>query len=104
MENTVAELVFIPAPAVGHIMSTVEMAKVLVKCDQRLLVTVLLMNPLSPSWLSPPTSNHWLKTLENAYDLFKSLNSKHHQSSTPKPRLLPSLNSSTVIANPLEIY
>ncbi|KAF5816557.1 putative flavonol 3-O-glucosyltransferase [Helianthus annuus] len=45
MENTVAELVFIPAPAVGHIMSTVEMAKVLVKCDQRLLVTVLLMNP-----------------------------------------------------------
>ncbi|MFS7924878.1 putative flavonol 3-O-glucosyltransferase [Helianthus anomalus] len=45
MENTVAELVFIPAPAVGDIMSTVEMAKVLVKCDQRLSVTVLLMNP-----------------------------------------------------------
>ncbi|KAJ0609847.1 putative flavonol 3-O-glucosyltransferase [Helianthus annuus] len=45
MENTVVELVFIPAPVVGHIMSTVEMAKVLVKRDQRLSVTVLLMNP-----------------------------------------------------------
>ncbi|KAJ0769963.1 putative flavonol 3-O-glucosyltransferase [Helianthus annuus] len=45
MENTVAELVFIPAPVVGHIMSTVEMAKLLVKRDQRLLVTILLMNP-----------------------------------------------------------
>ncbi|KAI3804293.1 hypothetical protein L1987_25724 [Smallanthus sonchifolius] len=45
MANTVAELVFIPAPAVGHIMSTVEMAKVLVNRDQRLSITVLLINP-----------------------------------------------------------
>ncbi|KAM0030486.1 putative flavonol 3-O-glucosyltransferase [Helianthus debilis subsp. tardiflorus] len=48
MANTVAELVFIPAPAVGHIMSTVEMAKVLVKHDQRLSITVLLMSSPYP--------------------------------------------------------
>ncbi|KAJ0945807.1 putative flavonol 3-O-glucosyltransferase [Helianthus annuus] len=48
MANTVAELVFIPAPAVGHIMSTVEMAKVLVSHDQRLSITVLLMSSPYP--------------------------------------------------------
>ncbi|KAJ0803471.1 putative flavonol 3-O-glucosyltransferase [Helianthus annuus] len=45
MENTFAELVFIPAPAVGHIMSAMEMSKVLVNRHQSLSVTVLLMNP-----------------------------------------------------------
>ncbi|MFS7924691.1 putative flavonol 3-O-glucosyltransferase [Helianthus anomalus] len=45
MENTFTELVFIPAPAVGHIMSAMEMAKVLVNRHQSLSVTVLLMNP-----------------------------------------------------------
>ncbi|KAI3756717.1 hypothetical protein L1987_56539 [Smallanthus sonchifolius] len=45
MANTVAELVFIPAPAVGHIMSIIEMAKVLLNHDQRLSITVLLINP-----------------------------------------------------------
>ncbi|KAJ0775626.1 putative flavonol 3-O-glucosyltransferase [Helianthus annuus] len=48
MANTVAELVFIPAPGVGHIMSTIEMAKVLVNRDQRLSVSVLLINPPLP--------------------------------------------------------
>ncbi|KAI3804292.1 hypothetical protein L1987_25723 [Smallanthus sonchifolius] len=41
MANAVAELVFIPAPGVGHI----ELAKVLVNRDQRLSISVLLINP-----------------------------------------------------------
>ncbi|XP_076890651.1 anthocyanidin 3-O-glucosyltransferase 2-like [Bidens hawaiensis] len=45
MAKAVANLVFIPAPAVGHIISTVEMAKVLVNRDQRLLINVLIINP-----------------------------------------------------------
>ncbi|CAH1412370.1 unnamed protein product [Lactuca virosa] len=45
MANSVAELVFIPVPGAGHIMSTVEMAKVLVNHDQRLSITVLLIHP-----------------------------------------------------------
>ncbi|XP_076890667.1 anthocyanidin 3-O-glucosyltransferase 2-like isoform X1 [Bidens hawaiensis] len=43
-----AKLVFIPAPAVGHVMSTIEMAKLLVNRDQRLSVNVLLINPPIP--------------------------------------------------------
>ncbi|KAJ9547312.1 hypothetical protein OSB04_019855 [Centaurea solstitialis] len=49
MPNTVAELVFIPAPGVGHIMSTIEIAKLLVNRDQHLSVTVLVIKP-------PPSS------------------------------------------------
>nr|XP_043628416.1 anthocyanidin 3-O-glucosyltransferase 2-like [Erigeron canadensis] len=45
MAHTSAELVFIPVPGVGHIMSTIEMAKVLVNRDQRLSITVLLIKP-----------------------------------------------------------
>ncbi|KAJ0803146.1 putative flavonol 3-O-glucosyltransferase [Helianthus annuus] len=46
MANTVAaELVFIPAPGVGHIISTIHMAKALVNRHQRLSVTTLLINP-----------------------------------------------------------
>ncbi|KAJ0775629.1 putative flavonol 3-O-glucosyltransferase [Helianthus annuus] len=48
MANTVAELVFIPAPAVGHITSTIEMAKVLLNRDQRLSINVLLISPPYP--------------------------------------------------------
>ncbi|KAJ0903645.1 putative flavonol 3-O-glucosyltransferase [Helianthus annuus] len=43
--NTFAELVFIPAPMVGHIMSTIEMAKLLLNRDQTLSVTLLIINP-----------------------------------------------------------
>ncbi|KAK1430432.1 hypothetical protein QVD17_13151 [Tagetes erecta] len=48
MANTVVELVVIPAPEVGHMMSIVEMSKVLVNRDQRLSINVLLMNPPHP--------------------------------------------------------
>ncbi|KAJ9558548.1 hypothetical protein OSB04_013162 [Centaurea solstitialis] len=46
MANTIAELVFIPATALGHIMSTVEVAKLLVNRDQRLSLTILVIKPL----------------------------------------------------------
>ncbi|KAK9059038.1 hypothetical protein SSX86_021657 [Deinandra increscens subsp. villosa] len=45
MANTVAELIFIPAPGVGHIMSTIELAKLLVSRDESLSINVLLINP-----------------------------------------------------------
>ncbi|KAL8238571.1 hypothetical protein R6Q59_015138 [Mikania micrantha] len=45
MANALAELIFIPAPGLGHIMSTVEIAKILVNRDQRLFVTVLVIKP-----------------------------------------------------------
>ncbi|XP_030527992.1 anthocyanidin 3-O-glucosyltransferase 2-like [Rhodamnia argentea] len=40
---TLAELVFVPYPGMGHLVSMVEMAKLLVGCDPRLSVTVLIM-------------------------------------------------------------
>ncbi|KAD4178177.1 hypothetical protein E3N88_26768 [Mikania micrantha] len=48
MGSTVGELVFIPAPVVGHIMSAIEMAKVLVNRDQRLSISVILISPPYP--------------------------------------------------------
>ncbi|KAJ0860387.1 putative flavonol 3-O-glucosyltransferase [Helianthus annuus] len=46
MANTaVAELIFIPTPGLGHIMSTIELAKLLVNRDQRLAITVLVIKP-----------------------------------------------------------
>ncbi|GKC63104.1 hypothetical protein Tco_1095702 [Tanacetum coccineum] len=45
MANPVANLIFIPAPGLGHIMSTIEIAKLLVNRDQRLFITVLVIKP-----------------------------------------------------------
>ncbi|KAJ9547341.1 hypothetical protein OSB04_019884 [Centaurea solstitialis] len=46
MANTkVSELVFIPAPGVGHIMSTIEFAKLLVNRDRNISITVLIIHP-----------------------------------------------------------
>ncbi|KAF8041862.1 hypothetical protein BT93_A0453 [Corymbia citriodora subsp. variegata] len=41
--STTSELVFIPLPAIGHLVSMVEMAKLLVDRDEQLSVTVLIM-------------------------------------------------------------
>ncbi|XP_044487154.1 anthocyanidin 3-O-glucosyltransferase 2-like [Mangifera indica] len=41
--NRKAELVFIPSPVVGHLVSTVELAKILVHRHHRLSITVLVM-------------------------------------------------------------
>ncbi|KAI3756722.1 hypothetical protein L1987_56544 [Smallanthus sonchifolius] len=61
MANIVAELVFIPAPGVGHIMSTVEIAKLLVNRDQRLSITVLVIQP--PSSSSGPAITSYIESL-----------------------------------------
>ncbi|KAJ0860389.1 putative flavonol 3-O-glucosyltransferase [Helianthus annuus] len=47
MASKVLELIFIPSPGVGHIMSTVEIAKLLVNRNQRLAITVLVIKPRS---------------------------------------------------------
>ncbi|KAK9059033.1 hypothetical protein SSX86_021652 [Deinandra increscens subsp. villosa] len=49
MGSVVGELVFVPFPWLGHIMSTVEIAKVLVNREQRLSVTILVIQPPGPS-------------------------------------------------------
>ncbi|KAM0069458.1 putative flavonol 3-O-glucosyltransferase [Helianthus debilis subsp. tardiflorus] len=46
MANKVAELIFIPAPGVGHLKLTMEIAKLLVNRDQRLFITVLVIKSL----------------------------------------------------------
>ncbi|XP_027063553.1 anthocyanidin 3-O-glucosyltransferase 2-like [Coffea arabica] len=44
-----AELVFVPLPGIGHFVSCVELAKLLVECDERLSITVLIMKlPFDP--------------------------------------------------------
>ncbi|XP_042477863.1 UDP-glycosyltransferase 71K1-like [Macadamia integrifolia] len=53
-----ASLVFVPAPAVGHIVSAIELAKLLIARDDRLSIIILLMKtPYSP------TFNTFLKSL-----------------------------------------
>ncbi|XP_031254113.1 anthocyanidin 3-O-glucosyltransferase 2-like [Pistacia vera] len=47
--NNKAELVFIPTPGVGHLGSTVELAKLLVHRHQRISITVLIMKLPSDS-------------------------------------------------------
>ncbi|KAK3227298.1 hypothetical protein Dsin_007160 [Dipteronia sinensis] len=51
-----AELVFIPSPGVGHLVSTVEIAKLLVDRDQRLSITVFIIKlPNSDNSKMTPT-------------------------------------------------
>ncbi|KAI7747250.1 hypothetical protein M8C21_018565 [Ambrosia artemisiifolia] len=61
MANTTAELIFIPAPGVGHIMSTIEIAKLLVNRDQRLAITVIVIKPLSAN--SGPAITAYIESL-----------------------------------------
>ncbi|KAL2245880.1 UDP-glycosyltransferase 71E1 [Sesamum indicum] len=42
---TKAEMVFVPAPGRGHLLATVEMAKLLIDRDERLSITVLVIKP-----------------------------------------------------------
>ncbi|KAK9285154.1 hypothetical protein L1049_024339 [Liquidambar formosana] len=44
-----AELVIIPAPGMGHLVSTVEFSKHLLDLDSRLSITVLVITPFAPS-------------------------------------------------------
>ncbi|KAL0307450.1 UNVERIFIED_CONTAM: UDP-glycosyltransferase 71E1 [Sesamum angustifolium] len=43
--KTKAELVFIPSPGRGHLLATVDMAKLLIDRDERLSVTVIVIKP-----------------------------------------------------------
>ncbi|KAL0291366.1 UNVERIFIED_CONTAM: UDP-glycosyltransferase 71E1 [Sesamum angustifolium] len=43
--KTKAELVFIPSPGRGHLLATVDMAKLLIDRDERLSITVLVIKP-----------------------------------------------------------
>nr|GEW74091.1 anthocyanidin 3-O-glucosyltransferase 2-like [Tanacetum cinerariifolium] len=63
MVNTVAHLVFIPAPGIGHIISAIEMAKLLVNRDQRFSITVLIIKPPNVSSVSAMTS--YIESLAN---------------------------------------
>ncbi|KAJ0860410.1 putative flavonol 3-O-glucosyltransferase [Helianthus annuus] len=63
----IAELIFIPVPVVGHIMSTIELAKLLVNRDQRLAITVLVIKP--PGVTSGPAITTYIESLaENTMD------------------------------------
>ncbi|KAJ9547311.1 hypothetical protein OSB04_019854 [Centaurea solstitialis] len=64
MANTIAELVFIPAPGIGHIVSSVEIAKLLVNRDQRLSITVLVIKPPS-SLASGSAITAYIESLAN---------------------------------------
>ncbi|KAJ0717090.1 putative flavonol 3-O-glucosyltransferase [Helianthus annuus] len=67
MANAVAELIFIPTPGLGHIMSTIELAKLLVNRDQRLAITVLVIKP--PGMTSGSAITTYIESLaENTMD------------------------------------
>ncbi|KAJ0717084.1 putative flavonol 3-O-glucosyltransferase [Helianthus annuus] len=67
MANEVAEVIFIPSPGVGHIKSTIELAKLLVNRDQRLAITVLVIKP--PGATSGLAITTYIESLaENAID------------------------------------
>ncbi|RVW60537.1 putative UDP-glucose flavonoid 3-O-glucosyltransferase 3 [Vitis vinifera] len=54
-----AELVFVPSPAIGHVVASIEIAKLLTRQDDRISVTVLIMKFPSISNIAAKL-NHWL--------------------------------------------
>ncbi|CAH1445104.1 unnamed protein product [Lactuca virosa] len=52
-----SELVFVPVPALGHLTSTIELAKHLLDQDERLSITVLLIPPLGGTDLGSYTKS-----------------------------------------------
>ncbi|MFS7926131.1 putative flavonol 3-O-glucosyltransferase [Helianthus anomalus] len=63
----IAELIFIPFRVVGHIMSTIQIAKLLVNRDQRLAITVLVIK--LPGATSAPAITTYIESLaENTMD------------------------------------
>ncbi|PWA70519.1 UDP-glycosyltransferase 71E1 [Artemisia annua] len=63
---TTSELIFIPSPGDGHLPSMVEFAKLLLDRDQRLSITIIIMNlPLQPKHnIITPTPNSRLCFVE----------------------------------------
>ncbi|KAJ6408588.1 hypothetical protein OIU84_011840 [Salix udensis] len=58
-----AQLVFIPAPIIGHFVSAVELAKLLVDRDERLSITVLVME----TSLSPNIARSYIDSVISAW-------------------------------------
>ncbi|KAI8011814.1 UDP-glycosyltransferase 71A16 [Camellia lanceoleosa] len=83
-----AQLVFIPSPGIGHLASTVEMAKLLVGRDDRLSVTVLIMKF--------PFDNKGTTTQSLSSDRIRFLDLFHDTSSTVDP------NSKTLFLDCIE--
>ncbi|PWA48752.1 UDP-glucuronosyl/UDP-glucosyltransferase [Artemisia annua] len=83
MANKVAELIFIPIPGVGHIMSTIGMAKVLVNRDQRLSITVLI---ISPPFTSLALATYIDSLAKNAIERIRFIELPHDESA---PKLNP---------------
>ncbi|THG20236.1 hypothetical protein TEA_007966 [Camellia sinensis var. sinensis] len=72
-----AQLVFIPSPGIGHLVSTVEMAKLLVGRDDRLSITILIMKF--------PFDNKGTTTQSLSSDRIRFLDLFHDASSTADP-------------------
>ncbi|GAV91780.1 hypothetical protein CFOL_v3_35167 [Cephalotus follicularis] len=51
-----AELIFIPAPGIGHVVSTLEFSKRLIEQDDRILITVLVLKFHSSTFVDASTS------------------------------------------------
>ena len=60
-----AELVFIPLPAMGHIIAAVEIAKLIVERDDRISTSVLIMRPTLDSTTTKYTESLTPSTLPN---------------------------------------
>uniref|UniRef100_A0A6N2LN31 Glycosyltransferase n=1 Tax=Salix viminalis TaxID=40686 RepID=A0A6N2LN31_SALVM len=60
-----AEVVFIPLPAMGHIIAAVELAKLIVERDDRVSASVLMMNPHLDSTTTKYTESLTASTLPN---------------------------------------
>ncbi|KAJ6756686.1 GLYCOSYLTRANSFERASE [Salix purpurea] len=60
-----AEVVFIPLPAMGHIIAAVELAKLIVERDDRVSASVLMMNPPLDSTTTKYTESLTASTLPN---------------------------------------
>ncbi|XP_071905646.1 UDP-glycosyltransferase 71E1-like [Coffea arabica] len=68
-----AELVFVTMPAIGHLVSCVELTKLLIECDERLSITVVIMKlPFDPKVSSYTNSSLETPNLHIRYlDLMK---------------------------------
>ncbi|GAV91870.1 hypothetical protein CFOL_v3_35255 [Cephalotus follicularis] len=51
-----AELIFIPAPGIGHVVSTLEFSNRLIEQDDRILITVLVLKFHSSTFVDASTS------------------------------------------------
>ncbi|KAI3504130.1 hypothetical protein L1887_32675 [Cichorium endivia] len=79
MAITTSQLVFIPAPGLGHIKSTMEIAKLLVNRDRHLSITVLIIKPLpNPTFGSESVITTYIESFsKNAMDRISFIQLPH---------------------------